>query len=71
MGGATISGVNPQAVKAWGGGNGVSELEDTSAHIEDLQPDMGFRGQHTAPQESLASLYHPLLPWALLTIPFT
>lgn len=69
--GAAISGVNPQAVKAWGGGSGVSELEGTLAHLEDLQSDTGFRGQHVAPRESLASLCHPLLPWALLSIPFT
>lgn len=69
--GAAISGVTPQAARVWGGGSEVSQLEGTSALPKDLLPDMGCRGQHTAPWEPLASLCHPLLPWTLLTIPFT
>lgn len=47
----------------------MSQLEGTSALPKDLLPDMGCRGQHTAPREPLASLCHPLLPGTLLTFP--
>lgn len=63
--------VSPPKLLEPGGGSEVSQLEGTSALPKDLLPDMGCRGQHTAPREPLASRCHPLLPWTLLTIPFT